>query len=44
LVSRCILTRLPAYSHGPTIVGPPLDLSLWKDPRVYETELKAANV
>jgi hypothetical protein len=33
---------MPTYFHRPAIVGPPLDLSLWKNPRVYETELKAS--
>jgi hypothetical protein len=39
IVSRCIVTTLPVYRHVPTIVGPPLDTSLWDDPRVYETNL-----
>jgi len=42
LISRCIVTTMPAYSHLPVIVGPPLDLSLWTDPRRSETELKAS--
>jgi hypothetical protein len=43
LVSRCIVTTMPVYSHLPKIIGPPLDLGLWTDPRLSETELKTAN-
>ncbi len=39
IVSRCIATRLPRYQHVPTIVGPPLDMALWTDPRGFETNL-----
>lgn len=39
IVSRCIVSTLPPYTHTPTLVGPPLDLRLWTDPRVVETEL-----
>lgn len=37
IVSRCIVKEMPGYFHMPTIVGVPLDMSLWKDPRAYET-------
>ena len=39
IVSRCIVQSLPPVVRVPTIVGPPLDLSLWNDPRAYETDL-----
>ena len=39
IVSRCIVTHIPEYKNGLAIVGPPLDMSLWTNPRVYETEL-----
>jgi hypothetical protein len=42
LVSRCIVTRMATVTHLPTIVGPPLDLRLWNDPRGTETELSGA--
>ena len=42
ILSRCIVKTLPMYRHLPQIIGPPLDVSLWKDPRVYETNLLAA--
>lgn len=42
IVSRCIVKNLPAYQHVPKLVGPALNLSLWKDPRLYETELAIA--
>jgi hypothetical protein len=42
IVSRCIVTTVPGERHVPTILGPPLDLRLWTDPRAYETELKGA--
>lgn len=41
IVSRCIVTTMPEYRHVPQISGPPVDLRLWKDPRLYETELQA---
>lgn len=40
IVSRCIVKVLPNVVHVPTIVGPPLDSSLWDNPRIYETELE----
>lgn len=40
IVSRCIITTLPEYTHTPVICGTPLDLTLWTDPRRYETELQ----
>ena len=41
IVSRCIVKTLPNVVHVPTIVGPPLDTSLWDNPRIYETELES---
>jgi hypothetical protein len=40
IVSRCIVKVLPPMKHVPAIVGPPLDDTLWNDPRRYETELQ----
>jgi hypothetical protein len=37
IISRCIVKCLPSYSHIPKIVGPPLDVSLWTDPRKNES-------
>jgi hypothetical protein len=42
ILSRCIVTRLPVSRHTPTIIGPPLELGLWTDPRAYETEISRA--
>jgi hypothetical protein len=42
IISRCIVKNLPAYNHLPVLAGPPIDMSLWKDPRLYETELAIA--
>ena len=42
LVSRCIVTTMSPYLHVPTVIGPPLDLRLWTDPRAVETELSEA--
>jgi hypothetical protein len=38
ILSRCIVSRLPQYSHVPRIVGPPPSLDLWNDPRKVETD------
>ena len=35
IVSRCIMTRMPVYTHLPEIYGD-LDTSLWDDPHAYE--------
>ena len=43
ILSRCIVTVLPVYSHIPKIVGVPLDTKLWEDPRALETELESAS-
>lgn len=43
ILSRCIATTMPTYSHIPSIVGPKLDTSLWNDPRAMETELQGAS-
>jgi hypothetical protein len=40
IVSRCIVTTVSGDTRVPTVIGPPLDLRLWTDPRSYETELK----
>jgi hypothetical protein len=39
IVSRCIVKTLPKVCRVPTILGKPLDIGLWVDPRVYETDL-----
>lgn len=39
ILSRCIVKTMPTYSHLPVIRGPPLDTSLWKNPRIYETDM-----
>lgn len=41
IVSRCIVSQMRAYHHVPKIYGPPIDMRLWNDPRVYETELQS---
>lgn len=42
IVSRCIVSRMPSYTHLPAVIGPSLDIGLWTDPRVAETELKTS--
>jgi hypothetical protein len=42
IVSRCIVTTVPAYSHQPNVEGQ-LDSKLWDNPRTFETELQAGN-
>jgi hypothetical protein len=42
ILSRCIVKTLPPYTHIPEIHGSPLDISLWTNPRVYETNLDVA--
>lgn len=42
ILSRCIVSRMPPYRRVPTVVGPPLDIRLWTDPRSYETELSVS--
>lgn len=42
ILSRCIVKALPVYRSLPKIIGPPLDVSLWKDARLYETNLLAS--
>ena len=42
ILSRCIVTCLPQGDHVPRVVGPPLDLSYWIDPRKAETDFAAA--
>ena len=39
IVSRCIVKTMNRYFRVPKIIGPPLDVSLWKNPRLYETNL-----
>jgi len=41
IVSRCIVKVLPNQIHLPRIEGPPMDTSLWDNPRIYETELES---
>ena len=41
IVSRCITTNLPGYSHLPKIDGI-LNPMLWIDPREFEMELQRA--
>jgi hypothetical protein len=43
ILSRCIVSVLPVYSHIPKIVGVPLDTKLWDNPRALETELETAS-
>lgn len=42
VLSRCIVKALPIYRCIPKILGSSLDVSLWKNPRLYETNLLAA--
>lgn len=42
LLSRSVVRVLPGRDHVPRRVGPPLDLSLWKDPRTVETDFATA--
>jgi hypothetical protein len=42
ILSRSIVTVLPRYIHLPEIVGPPVDTSLWDDPRKLETDFQHA--
>jgi hypothetical protein len=42
IVSRCIVKLLPDYDHTPAVVGVPVDMSLWTNPRTYETELQSS--
>jgi hypothetical protein len=39
ILSRCVVTVMPAYTHLPKIVGPPVDMKLWESPRETELEL-----
>ena len=43
ILSRCIVKTMPVYSHVPTLVGPPLDTTLWTHPREVEKELQRAH-
>jgi hypothetical protein len=40
LLSRCIVTRMPGVTRTPRIIGPPLDRSMWEDPRALETDFQ----
>ena len=42
IVSRCIVTIVPAYTGNPKVEGS-LDSALWDDPRKYEMELHGPN-
>ncbi len=44
IVSRCIVSKMPAYTHLPTIVGPTFSIELWSDPRAAETKLETSNI
>ena len=44
IVSRCIVSKMPAYTHLPTIVGPTFSIELWGDPRAAETKLETSNI
>ena len=35
IVSRCIVTRMPVYTHIPELQGG-IDVGLWTDPHAYE--------
>jgi hypothetical protein len=39
ILSRCIVRVIPGFVHVPKLVGPPLCMDLWEDPRRAETEL-----
>jgi len=43
IVSRCIVSEMPIYSHTPEIVGT-LDTSVWDDPRKTEMELETRKI
>lgn len=40
IVSRCIVSRMPVYSHVPICRGGLPDASLWNDPVAFENELR----
>ena len=40
ILSRCIVSVLPAYTHKSIRNGPALSTALWDDPRAFETNLK----
>jgi hypothetical protein len=42
ILSRCIVKTIPSFTHIPHIIGRPLDVSLWTNPRLYETNLLAS--
>jgi hypothetical protein len=42
ILSRCIVKVLPPREHTLRIVGPPLDVSDWTDPRTVETDFAAS--
>lgn len=42
IISRCIVKNMSAYSHTPVIQGPALDMGLWENPRLSETNLRGA--
>jgi DNA polymerase III delta prime subunit len=39
IVSRCIVSRMPAYIHYPVVNGE-FDTSLWTDPHAYEKGMR----
>uniref|UniRef100_A0A6C0M2X5 Uncharacterized protein n=1 Tax=viral metagenome TaxID=1070528 RepID=A0A6C0M2X5_9ZZZZ len=40
IVSRCVVTRMPQYTHTPIVHGT-LDTALWDDPVAYEVALSS---
>lgn len=42
ILSRCIVSLMPAYYHEPEIVGPGLDTAMWDDPRKTESDFEQA--
>ena len=43
IISRCIVKVMPTYRHVPKMVGPKIDMNLWNDPRLFETNIDTAN-
>jgi hypothetical protein len=43
ILSRCIVKCMPEYRHVPIVVGPPIDTSLWADPKKVETDFELSS-